>query len=113
MNPSRYETDVRRAIQVGDLRFDAFEEMDEAWKNLDLLPRTAIFNIDNIRAVMAQNKVFLDKIPEGEVRDVEFVHSGTPLHLCLTQNELIEKCAAAVALELRNEIATIEEEPET
>jgi hypothetical protein len=112
MNPSRYEGDINRAIQVRDLRFEGFEELEEAWKNLDLLPRTTIFNIDGIRAVMAQNAAFLDKIPEGEVRDVVFVHSGTALHPCLAHNELIAKSAGAVAMELRREIAMIEDEAE-
>jgi hypothetical protein len=98
---------IRYTIRVDDLRFGVFEEFDEAWKNLDLLPRTVSFNLDQVRDVLAKDRAFLDSLKVEFVEDVVFVFYGHPLYPCESANEYLEKAGLAVEDELGREISRL------
>jgi hypothetical protein len=100
--------ELRYDIPVADLRFtNAFEEFEEAWKNLDLLPNTVSFNLDGIRSALKQNGALLDSMNTAAFMNIVFVHYGHPLHPCDSTNEYLEAAGKAVVEELTREIALL------
>lgn len=95
---------LRYDIKVEDLRFEQFEEFEEAWRSLDLLPRTVSSNLDQIRDVMSKDELFLDNLGTDVVKNVSFVFTGHILAPCAAANEFLQKAGNAVIEEIDREV---------
>jgi len=107
MNHPYHGGNMRYDIRVDDLRFGGFEEFDEAWTNLNLLPQTVSSNLDQIRDVLRKDRIFLDGVKVEIIKDVTFVYTAHPLYQCASDNEYLELAGIAVVDELDREISRL------
>jgi len=107
-NLSRYKWGGRK-FPPAAIHINTREEVEEAWKNLELLPISASFDLDIIRTELAAANRLLGTFPEDEVIELGSlgVSYGEPLYAYAAKCKEIREAASRIIRALYDEIGII------
>jgi hypothetical protein len=100
---------IARKFPPSAIRLDLPEEVEEAWKNLELFPVEVAVALDVIRTEMPKAKRLLDTFPENSVIEVSAlgVGYGEALRPYVETCEKIEAATAKLITSLGQEVVRI------